>query len=58
MSHTPKVVVFLGISLDGFIAAEGGDLSWLSACANESTAETGYDQLMDQTDALLLGRNT
>lgn len=58
MSHACKVVVFLGISLDGFIAGPGGDLSWLSECANESSAETGYDALLAQTDALLLGRNT
>ncbi len=58
MTQKPKVVVFLGISLDGFIAGEGGDLSWLSECANESPDETGYNALMDQTDALVLGRNT
>lgn len=58
MSHADKVVVFLGISLDGFIAGPGGDLSWLSECAKESSAETGYDALMAQTDALVLGRNT
>ena len=58
MSHAGQVVVFLGISLDGFIAGPGGDLSWLSECANESPAETGYDTLMAQTDALLLGRTT
>lgn len=58
MPYVAKVIVFLGISLDGFIAGPGGDLSWLSECANESPAETGYDELMDRTDALVLGRNT
>lgn len=58
MIRSPEVVVFLGISLDGFIAGEGGDLSWLQACADESPAETGYDDLMARIDALVMGRNT
>ncbi len=58
MSRLPRVVVFLGISIDGFIAGPGGDLSWLSACAGESPADTGYDELMARSDALVLGRNT
>lgn len=58
MSRFPKVVVFLGVSLDGFIAGPGGDLSWLADCASESPAETGYNDLMATTDALVLGRNT
>lgn len=58
MPLSVKVIVFLGISLDGFIAGPAGDLSWLSECANESPAETGYDELMGRTDALVLGRNT
>lgn len=58
MSRFPKVSVFLGVSIDGFIAGPEGDLSWLSACADESPAETGYDDLMAASHALLLGRNT
>ena len=58
MTDSAKVIVFLGISLDGFIAGPGGDLSWLSECANESPTETGYEELMDRTDALVLGRHT
>ena len=55
---TPKVAVFLGISLDGFIAGPDGDLSWLDACASESPADTGHDALMARTDTLLIGRRT
>lgn len=54
----PKVSVFLGVSLDGYIAGENGDLSWLSVCAGESTAESGYDALMSSVDTLLIGRTT
>lgn len=50
--------VFLGLSLDGCIAGEQGDLSWMEICAAESPADTGYDALMAQIDTLLLGRRT
>ena len=50
--------VFLGLSLDGCIAGEQGDLSWMEVCAAESPADTGYDALMTQVDTLLLGRRT
>ena len=50
--------VFLGLSLDGCIAGEHGDLSWMEVCAAELPADTGYDALMAQVDTLLLGRRT
>ena len=50
--------VFLGLSLDGCIAGEQGDLSWMEVCAAESPSDTGYDALMAQVDTLLLGRRT
>lgn len=53
-----KLYVFLGLSLDGCIAGEQGDLSWMEVCAAESPGDTGYDALMAQVDTLLLGRRT
>lgn len=53
-----KLYVFLGLSLDGCIAGDKGDLSWMEVCAAESPGETGYDALMAQVDTLLLGRRT
>ena len=52
------VSVFLGISIDGCIAAENGDLSWLAELAPDSPDATGYTALMAQTDTLLIGRTT
>jgi len=54
----PKVSVFVGLSLDGFIAGEGGDLSWMSEGAAEDVEETGYAELMREVDTLVIGRNT
>lgn len=54
------VRVYLAMSLDGFIAGEGNDLSWLP---QEGPAEpTGealtYEAFMGQVGALLMGRTT
>jgi len=55
----PAVVgcVFVGTSLDGFIARENGDLDWLTA-AGAALGETGYDEFFASVDALVLGRGT
>lgn len=54
----PRVSAFLALSLDGFIAGEGGDLAWLTPFGGDSQEETGYAGLMASADALLMGRNT
>jgi dihydrofolate reductase len=48
---------FLGCSLDGFIAAPGGDLQWLSDF-DESLGDTEFDEFFDSIDALVMGRTT
>lgn len=54
----PFVSVFLGISIDGCIAGENGDLSWLAELAPDTPDATGYTALMAQVDTLLIGRTT
>ena len=56
--HRPRVSAFLALSLDGFIAGEGGDLDWLTPYGGDSQEETGYSALMASADTLLMGRNT
>ncbi len=53
-----SVSVFLGTSLDGCIAGENGDLSWLAELAPDSPDATGYTALMQDVDTLLIGRTT
>lgn len=54
----PKVSAFLGLSLDGYIAGQKGDLSWMSPFQTDSSEDTGYKALMDSVDVLIMGRNT
>jgi dihydrofolate reductase len=47
--------VFIGASVDGFIARPDGGLDWLPAGGGE---EHGYDEFMATVDALVIGRGT
>lgn len=49
--------VFIGSSLDGYIARPDGDLDWLNAHA-EHAGDTGYDAFMAGIDTVAMGRNT
>lgn len=49
------VSVFIGASVDGFIARTNGDLDWLPAGGGEPH---GYDEFMASVDALVIGRKT
>lgn len=56
-----EVVVYSAVSLDGFLAAEGDDLSWLPHAEADvvATAGTvGFAALMERTGAMLMGRRT
>ena len=49
------VSVFIGTSLDGFIARADGDLDWLPEGGGEPH---GYNEFMASVDALVIGRKT
>ncbi|WP_394175244.1 dihydrofolate reductase family protein [Thalassotalea litorea] len=57
---TLQCTAYIATSLDGFIAGESGDLSWLDA-ANALMPEgeyCGFSAFMDSIDYLVMGRNT
>jgi dihydrofolate reductase len=49
------VSVFVGASVDGFIARPNGDLDWLPEGGGEPH---GYNEFMASVDALVIGRKT
>jgi dihydrofolate reductase len=50
-----KVSVFVGVSVDGFIARRNGDLDFLEEGGGEPH---GYTEFIASVDALVIGRNT
>ena len=51
--------VFLGMSVDGFIARLDGDLSWLTGDqAPAEGGDFGFTEFVDGVDAVLMGRAT
>jgi dihydrofolate reductase len=49
------ISVFVGVSVDGFMARANGGLDWLPAGGGEPH---GYTEFMASVDALVIGRNT
>ena len=57
---TIKSSVFIGTSLDGFIARSDGNIDWLTQ-ANAVMPEgedCGFNEFMSSVDVLVMGRNT
>lgn len=50
--------VYIGQSLDGFIARKNGDISFLDTFPFPENDDMGYAQFMAGIDALLMGRNS
>ena len=50
--------VFVGVSLDGFIARPNGDLDWLMGEGGGDSAEHGYNEFIAGIDAIVMGRRT
>lgn len=52
----PSVRVFLAVSLDGFLAGPGDDLSWLPT--DVDLGAYGFAPFLEEVGALLMGRRT
>jgi dihydrofolate reductase len=52
-----KAIVYIGTSLDGFIARKDGDIGWLTQFADDE-AFRSYDELISRIDAYVIGRGT
>jgi dihydrofolate reductase len=52
-----KSTVFIGTSLDGFIARKNGDIDWLVQYANNEAVDA-YEKFMSRIDTIVIGRST
>ena len=52
-----KTTVYIGTSLDGFIAKPDGNIDWLTIYGNEDAIHA-YEEFMKGIDAIVIGRGT
>jgi dihydrofolate reductase len=52
-----KSLVYIGTSLDGFIARKDGDIDWLVQFANDEAIHA-YEEFISRIDAIVIGRGT
>lgn len=53
-----KNIVFIARSVDGYIAGKNGKLDWLHAIPNPENNDMGYSALMEEVDAIVMGKTT
>lgn len=54
---TRKLILYISMSLDGFIATKDNDISWLSVVEKEGE-DYGYHAFVEEVDAYIVGRTT
>ena len=52
-----KTTVYIGTSLDGFIARKDGDIDWLTKFASKEVFDS-YNEFINRIDAYVIGRKT
>ena len=52
-----NVIVYIGTSLDGFIARKDGDIDWLTQFASDEAIQA-YQEFTSRIDAIVIGRGT
>src|SRR3972149_4614244 len=57
MDDKRKLVLFIAMSLDGFIAGKDGEISWLSIVEKEGE-DYGYTEFEKTIDTVIMGRKT
>ncbi|MGG4487968.1 dihydrofolate reductase family protein [Metabacillus idriensis] len=51
-----KIVLFIAISLDGYIARLDGDISWLNEV--QGAGDNGYSEFIESIDTVMMGKKT
>ncbi|MFJ7770991.1 hypothetical protein ACIQ1J_21915 [Streptomyces sp. NPDC097107] len=54
---TFSATVFIGTSLDGYIARPDDDIEWLTS-RGEKAGDLGFFEFPDSVDAVIVGSNT
>lgn len=62
-AHSPKAqlsttVLFIAMSLDGYIARTDGTIDWLTSIPNPDQGDYGYAELINRIGTIIMGRKT
>lgn len=53
-----KVILFIAVSLDGYIADKSGGVGWLHGQGGDSENVDTYSEFIKEIDTVLMGWNT
>lgn len=53
-----KVILYIAMSLDGYIADKKGSVNWISDNIDSVEVDNGYGEFISDIDTLIMGRNT
>ncbi len=53
-----KIILFIGMTLDGYIATDQDQLDFLDAYNDVKINTENYEKLLERIDTLIMGRNT
>ncbi len=52
-----KVVLFISMSLDGYLAKSDGNIDWLHSHQKQTVEDKTYEEFYSKVDTVILGRN-
>lgn len=53
-----KLILYIAMSLDGYIARKNGDVDWLEGDGTEVDADMGYEKFYETIDTVIMGSKT
>ncbi len=53
-----KIILYIAVSLDGYIADKNGSVNWLAGQDEEAENEDTYSEFIKDIDAVVMGWNT
>ncbi|WP_342601134.1 dihydrofolate reductase family protein [Psychrobacillus sp. FSL H8-0483] len=56
MKKQRNIILFIGTSIDGYIANDDGTLEWLESI--EVEGDSGYNSLLERIDTVVMGKRT
>lgn len=58
MKNNKKIILYIALSIDGFIARNNGDVSWLYGDSENINLDMGYNDLLNEIDTIIMGNKT